>query len=78
MMRVKEIYTFLIFALPLIFGLTTFVVAQETSGNYQGGSIKVGYDSRTCDSSLAGSIRFNSSTNSVQVCGGVSWTTWGS
>lgn len=39
--------------------------AQETSGSFAEGSIKIGYDSRTCNAGLAGSLRYNSSGNSL-------------
>lgn len=34
--------------------------AQETSGDFSGGSMKIGFDNRACDSSLEGAIRYNS------------------
>lgn len=40
-------------------------VAMDASGM---GLVIVGYDSRTCDSSIEGAIRYNSSVNTVQVC----------
>ncbi len=47
--------------------------AQETSGSFTGGSVKIGYDSRTCDRSLKGSIRFDSSTACAEFCDGSNW-----
>ncbi len=51
--------------------------AQEISGNFAGGSVKVGYDSDTCDSAHDGNIRFNSSTDAWTFCNGSAWTTFG-
>jgi len=48
--------------------------AQETSGGFADGSIKIGYDNRTCNSSLAGSIRYNSATACAEYCNGTGWT----
>ena len=47
--------------------------AQEVSGSFDGGSVKVGYDSRTCSGALEGSVRYNSSTQKVEFCDGSSW-----
>lgn len=76
--KTKSVGALFVIALLMVLTLSTLAAAQETSGNFQGGSIKIGYDNRACNSSLAGSIRFNSGTNLVEVCGGVSWTAWGS
>lgn len=51
--------------------------AQETSGGFGGGSVKIGYDNRTCDGTLEGSIRYNSSTGVAEFCDGSSWTSPG-
>ncbi|MBK8174348.1 MAG: hypothetical protein IPK66_03430 [Rhodospirillales bacterium] len=42
--------------------------AQETSGSFTEGSIRIGYDDRTCDASLEGSLRYNSGGDAVEVC----------
>lgn len=63
--------------IALVFLLPSSVTAQETSGSFTEGSIKIGYDSRTCNGSLEGSLRYNSATNAVEVCDGLSWQTWG-
>jgi hypothetical protein len=44
-----------------------FAYAQSTAFN-GGGSIIPGADTRACDSSLVGSMRYNAATNSVQIC----------
>ncbi|WP_137137929.1 hypothetical protein [Pseudomonas asiatica] len=75
--KLKLIYALLVVTLPVLLALSTLAAAQETSGNFQGGSVRIGYDSRTCDGTLAGSIRYNSATNTIQVCDGASWQTWG-
>ncbi|CAH1666101.1 conserved exported hypothetical protein [Hyphomicrobiales bacterium] len=48
-------------------------IAQETSGGFGGGSVQIGYDNRTCNSGLAGSIRYNSATLSAEYCNGAAW-----
>ena len=49
-------------------------VAMDASGM---GLVIVGYDSRTCDSSIEGAIRYNSSASKVQICNSTSWANWG-
>ena len=61
----------LIMMLPLPAG------AQETSGSFTEGSIKIGYDSRTCSSALEGSLRYSSAADCIEFCDGLSWQTWG-
>lgn len=63
-----------IFVLAMLFIPAFPVLAQETSGGFLGGSIKIGYDNRTCNSGLAGSIRFNSATSCAEYCNGSAWT----
>lgn len=64
--------------IPLaIIAVSAAAVAQETSGSFTQGSIKVGYDSRTCNVGLAGSLRYNSSVPKMQMCNGSSWQGWG-
>ena len=41
------------------------------------GSMKAGSDSRNCDSSLNGTIRYNTSLNQLQYCNSTSWTDFG-
>tara|TARA_Y100000310_G_scaffold279036_1_gene297920 strand:+ start:816 stop:1709 length:894 start_codon:yes stop_codon:yes gene_type:complete len=41
------------------------------------GSIKIGFDTRTCDSTLTGSIRYNSGTNNMEFCDATDWTSIG-
>ncbi len=45
--------------------------AQETSANFSPGSVKIGVDTRTCNGSLAGSLRYISSE--MQYCDGANW-----
>lgn len=70
-MRLAVLFIALAFLVPLPVG------AQETSGSFTEGSIKIGYDNRTCNSALEGSLRYNSAASSVEVCDGLSWQTWG-
>ena len=42
-------------------------VSADFSGA-NGGSVIVGYDSRSCDGSIEGAIRYQSSSNAMQVC----------
>jgi hypothetical protein len=49
-------------------------LAQETSGGFTDGSIKIGFDSRTCDNTLEGSIRYNSGNSCTEYCEGSTWT----
>jgi len=50
-------------------------VAMDASGM---GLVIVGYDSRTCDGSIEGAIRYNSGASQVQVCKPIDgWTNWG-
>ncbi|MEH6575670.1 MAG: hypothetical protein V7731_01205 [Amphritea sp.] len=48
--------------------------AQETSGSFKGGSVAVGYDNRACSASLAGNIRYDSSSTCTEYCNGTAWT----
>ncbi|MCB9991211.1 MAG: hypothetical protein H6867_07495 [Rhodospirillales bacterium] len=59
------------------FGLSGLVHAQESSAVFSGGSVKIGYDGRTCDGSLEGSIRYNSSGPAMECCDGASWASCG-
>lgn len=49
-------------------------MAQYRVGDFTKGSITLGYDSRTCDGSLEGAIRYNSSTSCAEYCDGAAWT----
>jgi hypothetical protein len=69
--------------LVLIF-LTTFslsiIVRAQTSVRTEG-SIKVGEDTRICDSSIEGAMRYNPVEAAIEVCkdggSGYAWTKWG-
>lgn len=69
----------------LLLALPVMVSAQETSGGFVGGSIKIGFDNRTCDASLEGTIRYNSGGGAggkIEFCsdgsGSYDWGAWGS
>lgn len=51
------------------------VQAQETSGSFTGGSIRIGNDSRSCDGTLEGAIRYNS--GAMEFCNGSIWSSVG-
>lgn len=70
----------LLFAGILLFGILWALPlnAQETSANFfLGGSIIIGADTRDCSSGLAGSMRYNTSTNKIEFCNGTGWIVWG-
>ena len=48
----------IITAFCAVFLLIPTANAQETSGGFSGGSVIVGYDSRSCDSTLEGAMRY--------------------
>ncbi|GEC36475.1 hypothetical protein JOH52_000822 [Sinorhizobium meliloti] len=59
----------------VLFILPPQVEAQETSGGFTGGSIRIGYDNRTCNGALEGSIRYNSASScGAEFCHGTAWT----
>ncbi len=60
--------------LPMLSPLTH---AQEISADFSGGSVEIGYDSRTCDASLEGAIRYNSSITNIEYCDSSTWQIWG-
>lgn len=66
-------FILLLFTLALVGFAPEQAIAQETSGGFVGGSVKIGYDNRTCVSGLAGSIRYNSATSCAEYCDGASW-----
>ncbi len=52
--------TVLLFIFALLIFAPGAANAQESSGQFGGGSVKIGYDNRTCDPSLEGAIRYYS------------------
>ncbi|MCB1581059.1 MAG: hypothetical protein H6859_10865 [Rhodospirillales bacterium] len=63
----------LIFTIFIILIPFSNVQAQKTSGSFSGGSVLFGYDNRTCDASLEGTIRYDSSSSKVEYCNGTVW-----
>jgi len=60
-------------------GLKTFINGIHVSENASfGGVIKIGSSSAPCDSSLEGSVRYNSSIKQIQLCNGTQWQNIGS
>ncbi len=49
------------------------VMAQEVSGNFQGGSVIVGTDSTACSGANEGAIRYETSPNTYALCNGTAW-----
>jgi hypothetical protein len=70
-----KIFGCLSFVWVSLFSFSVF--SQETSGDFSGGSIKVGGESRVCAPSLEGVIRYNSTINKIQFCNGSAWVNWG-
>jgi len=76
LLKIKaRVFGCLSFVLASIFSFSAF--SQETSGDFSGGSIKVGAESRACAPALEGSIRYNTTTNKIQFCNGSAWVNWG-
>lgn len=59
--------------LLLSMGVPTSLHAQETSGGFAGGSVKIGYDNRTCDGTLEGALRYNTTSDKLEYCDGNNW-----
>lgn len=64
---------FLFFFMGFLVLFSNPAQAQETSGDFANGSIMIGDDTRDCDSSLAGSMRYNQTTEKIQFCKGTRW-----
>ena len=60
-------------ALICVFALPLSATAQETSGSFATGSVKVGNDTRSCSASLEGAIRYNTTSDSIEYCDGSGW-----
>ena len=63
-----------LFILTALFLLGAPAYAQETSGGFAGGSVIIGYDNRTCNAGLSGSVRYNSGSSCMEYCDGSSWS----
>lgn len=50
--------------------------AQMETDFSQGGAIRIGASTTTCNSGASGALRYNNSTNKFDYCNGTSWTTW--
>ena len=46
----------------------------QQSASFSDGGTTVGYDSRTCNGTIEGTLRYNSSTSCVEYCQGTAWT----
>lgn len=55
-------------------------IAQKTSGSFTGGSVRLGWDGRSCVPAMNGTIRFNSSQVStgcsIEICTASQWHKW--
>lgn len=74
--RMRIFYAGLICAgMMFAFSVSGNVLAATSgvSGNYTNGSVLFGYNGGTCDSSLAGALRYNSATGFQSFCNGTSW-----
>lgn len=65
----------------LAFLTLAFTIAAPHSANAQmaadfsrQGGVDLGFDGDTCDGSIGGAIRYNSSTSCAEVCDGTDWT----
>jgi hypothetical protein len=64
-----------ILALAAILVFTaTAAHAQYRVGDFTKGSVSLGFDNRTCDGTLEGALRYNSSTSCAEYCDGADWT----
>jgi len=70
--RINAILVVFAFLLSPLSGL-----AQETSGGFGEGSVLVGFDNRTCNAGIEGSIRYNSGIPAFECCNGTSWASCG-
>lgn len=70
------IYVALCTACLAFSGVVHAQTALDARGSipYPGGSIIPGYDTRTCDGSIAGAIRYNSASSCAEFCNGATWT----
>ena len=65
---------FMLFFIGCFLFMICPVQAQSTSANFSQGSVKIGPDTRDCDSSREASVRWNSSTSCMEYCDGTDWT----
>ena len=57
----------------LFTGVNNAVHAQETSGDFSGGSVEIGDDNRACSGATEGNVRYNAATNKMEFCNATSW-----
>ncbi|WP_146188842.1 hypothetical protein [Albidovulum aquaemixtae] len=73
-MRISFLILFFGFVVPQIISAAHAQTAADLRGGGDpGGSIIPGYDSRTCDGTIEGAIRYNSSTTCAEFCDSSSW-----
>lgn len=66
-------YIGLVAVICLGLSMATAAWAQQ-SASFSDGGTTVGYDSRTCDASIEGTLRYNSASSCVEFCNGTGWT----
>lgn len=66
-------FAFVLFIFTVLALTATGASAQETSGDFSPGSVKIGFDSNTCNGGLAGAMRYNSGIPCVEFCDGSAW-----
>lgn len=72
----------LVTSLLLVCGAANICIAQVSMdlSSSEGGSMRIGYDPTTCDSSYEGVIRYNSNSGTggvIQICQNDAWSDWG-
>ncbi len=75
-------YKICITSLLLVCGAANITMAQVSMdlASSEGGSLRLGYDATTCDTSYEGFIRYNSNSVTggvIQVCHDDTWSDWG-
>ncbi len=77
----KSSLPFIVITFFIFVSFGTYALAQSAfnGGGANGGAVIPDYDSRTCDGTIEGAIRYNSSASpEIEFCDGSSWVGWGS
>ena len=64
------------YLLPSAFCLlvSSIAHAQVSADYWNGGAVRIGASTTTCDAAAEGAIRYNDTSNTMEFCNGVSWT----